>query len=192
MASLHSVRDGEMTEFKSRLARAGLTAELLRRVNVDESNELARKMVHTVIEEGGFHAIDCNENPHIPDGWRIRPADQIKSRVTGLYALDPARINLYLSPEQRRNSFVRGFDLQRILVGKKVLPANVLDYLLEHPQLISKWWKKQRVFFWGTVYRNDSDEPCVRFLCWDENRWRSRYMTLGSDWPDRHSAVVVS
>ena len=33
------------------------------------------------------------------------------------------------------------------------LNANVLDYLLEHPELIPKKWKKYRIVFWGTIYR---------------------------------------
>jgi len=34
--------------------------------------------------------------------------------------------------------------------------ANVLDYLLAHPELIPEDWKNKYVFFWGTIYRYSS------------------------------------
>ncbi|MFH1621099.1 MAG: hypothetical protein ABIB04_03365 [Patescibacteria group bacterium] len=54
MASLSSNTDGEITEFKGRLGRAGFTAEIIREVNVGDDNELAKLMYETLMRHPRF------------------------------------------------------------------------------------------------------------------------------------------
>jgi len=99
-----------------------------------------------------IHIIDCSVQPMIPDGWRINPKDQIASRVSGELIWTPEQIRLHLDPAQEGDGVLKGDALQKKLDGQRVMPANVLDYLLANPALIPPDWKEQTVSFWGTVY----------------------------------------
>lgn len=54
MASLSTATDGEMTEFKGRLARAGFSAEIVREVNTGNDNELAKVMYEALMRHPRF------------------------------------------------------------------------------------------------------------------------------------------
>ena len=54
MASLSTNTDGEITEFKGRLACAGFTAEIVREVNTGDDNELAKLMYETLMRHPRF------------------------------------------------------------------------------------------------------------------------------------------
>jgi hypothetical protein len=54
MASLSTATDGQITEFKGRLGRAGFTAEIIREVNAGDSNELAEVMYEALMRHPRF------------------------------------------------------------------------------------------------------------------------------------------
>jgi len=54
MASLSNATDGEMTEFKGRLGRAGFSAEIIREVNTGDENELAKVMFEALMRHPRF------------------------------------------------------------------------------------------------------------------------------------------
>ncbi|MCR4256687.1 MAG: hypothetical protein NUW08_03205 [Candidatus Uhrbacteria bacterium] len=54
MASISSNTDGEITEFKGRLARAGFSAEIVREVNTCDDNELAKVMYEALMRHPRF------------------------------------------------------------------------------------------------------------------------------------------
>lgn len=54
MASLSSNTDGEITEFKGRLGRAGFNAEIIREVNTCNDNELAKVMYEALMRHPRF------------------------------------------------------------------------------------------------------------------------------------------
>lgn len=54
MASLSTNTDGEITEFKGRLGRAGFTADIIREVNTGDDNELAKLMYETLMRHPRF------------------------------------------------------------------------------------------------------------------------------------------
>ena len=68
-----------------------------------------------------------------------------------------------------------GNKLRKELANKDVLNANVLDYLLAHPELIPEEWKGKLIFFWGTIYRDSDGRLYVRYLRWGGSRWNSGY-----------------
>ena len=70
--------------------------------------------------------------------------------------------------------------------------ANVLDYLLAHPELIPEDWKNKYVFFWGTIYRYSSGGLCVRYLCWNGSKWRWDGNWLAHDFYSAYPAVLAS
>jgi hypothetical protein len=72
----------------------------------------------------------------------------------------------------------------------KGLSANVLDYLLAHPESIPEDWKGKWVYFWGTIYRNADGSLYVRFLFWHGGRWVWDYSWLAGDFRGSRPAAV--
>lgn len=92
----------------------------------------------------------------------------------GKFIWGPSRVSLYLSERQKSGPYA-GWQLEDELKDKPVLNANVLDYLLAHPDLIPEDWKGKRVYFWGTIYQVEGFGRHVRYLTFDEketNKWR--------------------
>ncbi len=112
------------------------------------------------------HTIDCDANPYVPDDWKVE--EHIKG---GELRWNPDEVELYLCDKQK-DGVIEGNKLRKLLKGKPVLNANVLDHLLDNQQLIPEEWKGKAVFFWGTIYRNSDGNLCVRYLYWDDDRWR--------------------
>lgn len=137
------------------------------------------------------HVVDCSGPLRKIDGLTPLPADeQITSRFTGELALTPEALALYLDPGQQGDGVVKGNKLRKLLEGQNVLPAQVLDYQLEHPELIPESWKGKYTYFWGTIYRSAGGDLCVRCLCRCDGRWDWRYDWLVDDWDSTCPAAV--
>ena len=119
--------------------------------------------------------IDCDSAPFIPNGWSVE-----EHKKSGFFKFDPAKISLYLSKKQKKGS-IGGHDLRKELSDKPVMNANILDYLLAHPELIPEEWKGKYIFFWGTIYRLSDGGLYVRCLDWLGSKWDWRYNWLGDD-----------
>lgn len=128
--------------------------------------------------------------PFIPDGWEIRPEDQITSRFTGELTFTPDAVRLYLDAAQQGSGVVKGTELVKSLEGQPVLQANVLDYYIANPELIPVSWKGKDVFFWGTIYRDSNGDLCVRYLCGDDSVCHWSYDWLGRDCCSMDPAAV--
>ncbi len=76
--------------------------------------------------------------------------------------------------------------------GKKVLNANVLEYLLKNPRAIPEEWKGKYVFFWGTIYRRSDGRLYVRCLVWDGSQWYWSYYWLDIDFNGLNPAAVAA
>lgn len=117
------------------------------------------------------HIIDCDVAPRTPCGSTVKVHLE-----GGRFKWDPSQVDLYFSDRQvgsspeTTNYKVTGHELRPELSTKAVMNANVLDYLLAHPELIPKSWKGHSVFFWGTIYIDVSGQPYVRYLCSDQLR----------------------
>lgn len=132
------------------------------------------------------HLIDCNVNPFIPKGWTVE-----EHKKGGSFKFDPAKISLYLSKKQKKGS-IGGHDLHKELADKPVMNANVLDYLLAHPELIPEEWKGKYIFFWGTIYRYSDGCLFVRCLYWDGSEWYWYYCWLDDDFFSDDPAALAS
>lgn len=73
-----------------------------------------------------------------------------------------------------------------------MLNANVLEYLLAHPDLIPEEWKGKAVFFWGTIYRDSDGGLYVRYLYWSGVRWSWVCNWLARDWIGHDPAAVLA
>ena len=111
------------------------------------------------------HVIDCDSYPSNPGGCSCRI---IEHRKGGQLEFNPADISLHVSKNQTNNfPGIAGNLLWRELDrdGLHVLNANVLDYLLAHPELIPMEWKDKVVLFWGTTFR-DNGHAYVAGIRW--------------------------
>ncbi len=143
------------------------------------------------------HVIDLDTKPFIPEGWSIRPEDQILSRARGLWAFDPTQVRFFVSQNQRSGRYIQGHRLKEELADISVLPANVLDYLLAHKELIPEYWKRDEngntryIFFWGTIYRSGGN-LYVRYLYFNRGGWGWGwgYLWLGLDFGSNSPSVV--
>jgi len=102
------------------------------------------------------HLVNCNVEPFIPYGWDVRQEDQLPKRVRGIFDLTPEKIRLYFPKTHGRASFYQADKILTHLKRKPVLTANVLDYLIDHPQCISEEYKNFSILFWGTIYQEIS------------------------------------
>ena len=136
-------------------------------------------------DSGQYVIIDCDSDPFIPDGWTVE-----EHRKGGQFQWDSAKVSLYLSKRQKGGKLITGDDLRREPEGQPVLNANVLDYLLAHPELIPDEWKGKYIFFWGTIYRNRVGRLYVRDLAWNGDGWRWSYRWLDSVWFSDNPAAI--
>ncbi len=130
--------------------------------------------------------IDCDSAPFIPNGWSVE-----EHKKSGFFKFDPAKISLYLSKKQKKGS-IGGHDLRKELSDKPVMNANILDYLLAHPELIPEEWKGKYIFFWGTIYRLSDGRLCVRYLIWNGSEWDWSYDWLDDDFNSGDPAALAS
>jgi hypothetical protein len=153
----------------------------------------------------GTHLLNLDANPFVPEGWRGVAKDghkkmgkdvPLERRGDDLY-LNGKKIVFRLS-EQQKGGYIKGEELRKELQDKVVLNANVLDYLLAHPDLIPESWKKDErgntrfIYFWGTIYRDSSGSLYVRYLCWDGDCWDWDCHWLGLGWLSNEPAAVLA
>lgn len=102
------------------------------------------------------HVIDCDTVPTtIPGNRWTRPWSAIEHMPGGQFEWNPMKIVLR-SPHRARTLE----EFYQELAGEPVLNANVLDYLLAHPELIPEEWQKlgeaddcsPLIYFFGAVY----------------------------------------
>lgn len=154
-------------------------------------------------ESTAEHIVDLEKDPYISsvllnnakvDEHRGEGVVRIKKMNDGLY-IDDRKIILYLSKKQIDGDCISGRELREKMSDKPVVNANVLDFLLKHPELIPDDWKARCIFFWGTIYR-DTLGWNVRCLVWESagagpHKWYSR-LSGSLDWHNflRPSAVL--
>ncbi|EKD67871.1 MAG: hypothetical protein ACD_48C00174G0003 [uncultured bacterium] len=129
------------------------------------------------------HKIDLS-NHRIPQeaidlGWTLH-----KHIGKGVLDLDPSKLELFYAPRGNFYELVwLPFFLHKLKKGKiPILNDSVLDYLLDHPEIIPESWKTgrddklvTRIDFLGTEYRSPSGEIHVRGIMWNAltRKWES-------------------
>lgn len=118
--------------------------------------------------------INCDDDPFVPRGLTVE-----SHKKHGFMVWHSNAVTLHLEKEQLDG--FKGNKLRKRLKDQpfECLNACVLDYLLDHPELIPEEWKSKHVFFWGTIYRNSDGRLYVRCLRWDGVSWR-----WGGGWLD--------
>ena len=186
MSTEYSV--GLMNQLGDALEGAGYTSEDVTQLRSSVSRLRAFKGVlagtaQIVVVK---YVIDLDPDPFCPKGWTVE-----EHREGGQLEWDPAKVQLYLSENQQNGKVIRGSQLREELKDRLAYNANLLDYLLAHPELIPDEWKSELVFFWGTIYRYPDGRLYVRYLGWHGGgRWRWLFHWLGSEFYGYGPAAV--
>ncbi len=163
-----------MGEVTISAAKAGWEPKNMDDFSKDENlMKLVLGVMHGTHEiKGTKHDIDCDAEPFIPTGLKLE-----EHQKGGTIKFDVSNVVLYLARQQQIAN-IDCWALRGELRGKKVLNANVLDFLLKHPEFIPEHWKSKKILFWGTIYRGcykeTRNELYVRYLSWsggNANRW---------------------
>ncbi|MDP2641422.1 MAG: hypothetical protein Q8P39_02690 [Candidatus Yanofskybacteria bacterium] len=152
---------------------------------IDNPESLRKALREALTPAAKGHVIDLDADPFCPNGWTVE-----KHVKGGKIEWDPARVALYLPEAQRGGKAIQGTQLRKELEGKLAYNANLLDYLLAHPELIPQEWKDKAVFFWGTIYRNPDGGLSVRYLYWYGGRWYWFFHWLDYDFGSSNPAAV--
>jgi hypothetical protein len=127
--------------------------------------------------------------PYTPNGWTVQ------YHIAHCQGVDIEKIALWQSNNQMSGKTVRGTEIRKQLVNKKiqVLNADVLDFLLSNPELIPESWKNKSVYFWGTIYEDSSSgHKYVRCLYWHASgHWYWYANGLSELWTVTDSAAVL-
>jgi hypothetical protein len=179
---------GAMNQLGDALEKAGWTADDVTKLkqfsNLSAIKDVVNGPAVVIYPE---HLIDCDASPFIPEGWTVE-----EHKKGGLYKFDSGKISLYLSKKQKKGGYSEGNDLRKELVNMPVPNANVLDYLLAHPELIPELWKGKAVFFWGTIYRISLGGLSVRCLYWLGSEWGWSCHWLGGNFSSDRPAALAS
>ncbi len=142
-------------------------------LNVIEGKARIVPIENVAVQSVTKYLIDLDSAPFTPKDWKVE-----EHQLGGQFEFNPKRVGLYLDQGQKKSGVVTGHQLRGKLKSQPVFNANLLDFLLDHPQLIPEEWKGQRVFFWGTIYRYEDDNRYVRYLVWYDGQWDWNYVWL--------------
>ncbi|MCX6751445.1 MAG: hypothetical protein NT161_01615 [Candidatus Nomurabacteria bacterium] len=195
MANSSEFGVGLMHEIAITASKVGYEPKDIANLSKDEN---LMKLVYGVLKgtheiKAVEHAIDCDSDPFIPSGWKVE-----EHQKGGIIKFDASKVSFYLSKKQKSGSSIEGNKLREELKNKKVLNANVLDYLLANPKAIPDEWKKDEngntryIFFWGTIYRVSVGDLYVRFLSWDGGEWDWGSFWLGGDFVSYNPSAVLA
>lgn len=164
---------------------------------IDGMNQILRGNAKVVIVR---HIVNSTINPAKnmeSYDWEIE-----KHNGEGEFELDPSRLKLYVSEEQRNGKYITGSNLRKELEGNKdlvLMNACVLDYLLAHPDIIPESWKTDGkgeapcICFWGTIYLRSGGDLVVQYLRWCGAGWyRSYHYVSHTHWSSRHPAAILA
>ena len=137
----------------------------------EKGSELRNSEKETIkSREQKGNMIDLDAQPHTPGGYKIDEKMQVQGRARGMFEWDPASVKFVNTQSQAE------------FENEPVLPATVLDWLLQHQDEIPEEWKGKIIPFWGTLYTNESTGfNYYRVLYWNEGYgWQDHWYQEGS------------
>ena len=135
------------------------------------------------------HVITCTCGSFLPrlgSGWseeehHLCGTMQLEKRDGHLF-LNGKKVERYFSPNQKGSKVIQGHNLRKELANQSTLCACVLDYLIQHIELIPEEWKQGVTYFWGTIFRDPDGDLSVAYLCWYGGRWDWDCIWLDGGW----------
>jgi len=150
---------GAMNQMADALEKAGFVSEDFTKLKQFKNLEGVKAALNGQAKIFLSSCVDCDAEPFVPYGFSV-----VEHEKTGLILnLEKVKMCLYQGAP--------GED------SKLDLNANVLDSLLEHPELIPEEWKGGYIWFRGTKYWANGGR-CVRGLYWDGNQWIWQYEVI--------------
>lgn len=170
------------------LNNADFTVNDLKKLTISKNLQDIKDVLNDKAEILKMDLVDLDADPFIPPGWSLK-----EHKRGGLLKYNSKKIIPFLTKGQKENTCVFGYNLKTELKDESIilLNANLLDYLLLHPELIPEEFKKYFLFFWGTIYRNEVNKPCIRHLAWSAGEWYGDYMLLSSNYYNASPAAVL-
>jgi len=117
---------------------------------------------------------------------------ELEKRADGQLYVSGRKVERYLHPDQKDSGVIYSHKLRKELSGHPILCTCVLDYLLEHTELIPEDWRSDYTFFWGTIFRDPNDRLYVACLYWNGRRWNWHCNWLGDSWYCDYSAACLA
>lgn len=183
---MSSYSEGQTHQLMTKLEAAGYTADDITKLGQSKHlPEIKDVLNGRAVISYPKHLIDCDAEPFQSKGWSVE-----KHIKGGQFEWSPTKVKLYLAKSQKLGKFVEGKKLRKELGGQKVLNANVLGYLLAHPELIPDEWKGKAIFFWGTIYCDSVGNLSVRCLRWNGIQWSWSFYWLDDCFYDNNPAAV--
>lgn len=141
----------------------------------------------------GVHTIDGDSDP-------VRPYQRWWCAIhekNGQLDWDITSVRLHRLQIQMDGGLVSGEKLRKELSGEIVLNVNVLNYLLQHQDLLLDCWKfcpdgkPRQIFFWGTLFNCPHVGPCVPYLHWEDEKWKTDYAWIGRSWGSNDFSIIL-
>ena len=127
-------------------------------------------------------SINCDSDPANDEaGWII-----VSSQKDGTYQLTAGDIKT-VSFESKTTAIQAEKIVQKL--NGSGLNACVLDYLLEHPEMIPEAWKTKHVVFAGTIFKDAGGNRCVKALYFFDGSWSTKRVYLEEKYDDKIAAI---
>ena len=183
---MSSFSEGQTHQLMEALEKDGWTPEDVTRLGQFQNLSGIRAVIrgHAEVKEVE-HLINLDAPPFCPEGFEV-----VEHNKGGVLRWNSSKVGFYLSPRQQEGKWLKGTELREELKDQPTLNANLLDYLLVHPNLIPEEWKGKYIFFWGTTYRGPYGFLFVRYLEWNGGQWFWDFYWLGSAWYSADPALV--
>lgn len=185
MASLSTVTDGEKTKFIARLFHAGLTAEMLRKVNA--CADMAPLMIK---------ALMCHQSFTLVHGRFAPLADKI-AQVKFWPGINPAAVDAAVALA-KENGTIAGYEAE--VAGNPLLDIVITVYRESVPATLlyardrMKDVYCDRYFQWNAAYTDNVDERRVKLIDgakpFNPNKIVVEVVDLGANW-NREGGVNV-
>jgi hypothetical protein len=137
------------------------------------------------MENTGHGQLALAREIYVPCGWRLLSTTGSSEKSAPIDT-----IRLYASRAQQQGRTILAAEMAAELDWTRVVSARALDGLLADPQIIPDRWKGKAIAFWGTRYRDDTEEVAVRYLFWNGAAWDWYFHHLG-DSLDAHCSAAL-
>ena len=200
MSSKYSI--GEMNQLADALERAGFASSDVTRLKQFKDLSKIKQLLNGYAEIIPIsHIVDCDMVPerHSDFLLRYQVAEhrkmgkvKLENRDGKLY-VNGLEVIRFLSKEQKDQGIIEGNKIRQELASKVTLNVCILDYLLEHRELIPEEWEKgfTNLYFWGTIFHRRGS-LFVPFLTWGGFNWNWSYHRLNGNWHSSDSAACLS
>jgi hypothetical protein len=187
MSNLFSI--GAVNQLSDALEEAGFSPQDLTELRQFKQLHLIKRILRGEAEiKITRHLINLDVEPKLEKGFLYRG----RGGRGGIWEFTPD-MEIYISRRQKKGCpTISDIEDEKGLTNKRYLNANVLDYLLENPEIIPEKWKGKIIVFAATEYCTENLKYVfVRCLYWTGQEWASsRHQTNKGLRPNFYLAIT--